>query len=63
MSDCGKGPNRVHYALKENEKGCDGCLKAWMGTGSSREVNQSLNRGKLRLSEDCVREGKTEGHH
>ena len=46
MCDGGRGPNRVQYALKENEKGYGGWLKAQMGMGRSVEVNQSLKEGQ-----------------
>ena len=29
----GRGPKRIQYALKENMRGYEGLLKAWMGTG------------------------------
>ena len=44
MCNGGRGPNRVQYALKENEKGYEGCLKEYtMGTRRSGEVKESLN--------------------
>ena len=41
-----RGPNRVQYALKENEERYGGCLKAQMGTARSVEVKQSLHEGQ-----------------
>ena len=38
----GRGPNRVQYALKENQTGYGGCLKAGTGTVRSVKVKQSL---------------------
>ena len=44
--DVGRGPNRVQYALKENETRSGECFKAWMGTGRSVEPNQTLKEGE-----------------
>ena len=38
----GRGPNRVQYALKENEKGHGGLLGEQMGARRSVELKQSL---------------------
>ena len=46
VCDGGRGPNRVQYALKQNQQRYGGWLKAKEGTETSVEVKQSVKKGQ-----------------